>query len=212
MIMFATCETSYECLIILFCCCCLWFQSAAQTWTATPKPKGRGYSPCRNESTLWTLWLIAPPNVTLKQPSHASTCVRALISISGIHITCNQELLQTTSWRISTGLSCLLKRTKSVGLQKQTLKQSQSCAEAAQLYMKKKASACFIMKHLQWAVIWFCFTCVTVTAHILGRKHHFRWIRYSNNSLNNNNIHNSPTETNTCDICWEMNKIWNTSH
>lgn len=39
-----------------------------------------------------------------------------------------------------TGLSYILKRTKSVGQQQQTLKQRPSCVEPAHLYMKKMAS------------------------------------------------------------------------
>lgn len=106
---------------------------------ATLKLKEHGSSHWTEDSTQSTLWLTAPANVTLNQPSHAS---RSNPTFSWNYYT-EGHWRSIVTWHlcfVSTGLSYILKRIKSVGQQEQTLKQRPSCAEAAQLYMKKMAS------------------------------------------------------------------------
>lgn len=111
------------------------FKLVVLMWTATPKLRERGSSRWTKRSTQWTLWLSVPSNVTLKYPSRASkfTLLKSNLCIWG-------PASQPDICTAFTGLSCMLRRTKSVGQQQQTLKQRRSCAEAAQLFMKKTAS------------------------------------------------------------------------
>lgn len=109
---------------------------------ATLKLKEHGFFRSTRECTQSTLWLSALPNVTQKPLSPASKLRFLTYSV------CFVDQCWHSIYLFFIGLLFMWRRIRSVGQLQQTPKQSLSCADRAQLYMKKRASCFFLFSYL----------------------------------------------------------------